>query len=456
MEENNNLEVQNEAFEAEEREMSFFKKFLKALGKGYLIIIILSIIFSLTALLVSNFVVKDETMIKFSFRYTIDINLNANDIISNENIDKVKNISYSYYTGSKISTYKYVEIENIMIEEDSKNAYTIYVNKSAFNLQDKEGNVNYNDSAAKGFLKHLAIISLPENLYNEYSQYDETNNGKEIKGIIKVFDNDYYEKNSLSSENVLLTAEKSGSSKKNILIISSISGFGLGLAISIIFILIFTNKISELKKREYDNKNIYRTPLHRSFFNDSLKVFKDIKSLVMIAIILSLVMVCKFIPIPSGFGELGLSFGFLFLAIACMLFGPYPALIIGIISDVVGYLLMPNGDFFIGYTIQSMFACFVYALCFHKTYLTYTRCFIARVLVNLVANVIIGTISRSIMYGLGYDATMTYLLLTSLPKNIIYLLPQSLLLFFVLKAVSRPLYHLNLMDERIAMNLSFF
>ncbi|MBO5542871.1 MAG: hypothetical protein J5936_05460, partial [Acholeplasmatales bacterium] len=165
--EENHIEVE-ETVQNEVQEKSFFKKFLKALTKGYLIIIILSIIGLLTSLLVTNFVVKDETMIKFSFRYTIDLNLNANDIISKENIDKVKNVSISYYTGSKISTYKYVEIENISIEEDSKNTYTIYVNKSAFNLQDKEGNVNYNDTAAKGFLKHLVIISLPEELYTEY------------------------------------------------------------------------------------------------------------------------------------------------------------------------------------------------------------------------------------------------------------------------------------------------
>lgn len=453
MEENN---VKEEIVENEVQDLSFFKKFLKALRKGYLIIIILSLIGLFTSLLVTNFVVKDDTMIKFSFRYTIDINQNYNDIISNENIDKVKNVTNSYYTGSKISTYKYVEIENILIEEDTKNTYTIYVNKSAFNLQDKEGNVNYNDSAAKGFLKHLVIISLPEELYTEYEAYDEIKDGKTIKGIIKVFDNEYYEKNSLGSDNVLLTAEKSGGAKKTALILSSVYGFLIGLSVSIIFILIFTNKITEFKDREYDNEKIYRTPFHRSFFRNSLNTFKDIKSLVIIALLLSCVMACKFIPIPSGFGDLGLSFAFLFLAVACMLFGPYPSLIIGIISDVVGYLIMPNGDFFIGYTIQSMFACFAYALCFHKTYVTYTRCLIARVLVNLIANVVIGTISRSIMFGLSYDATITYLLITSLPKNLIYLLPQSLLLFVVLKAVSRPLYHLNMMDERIAMNLSFF
>ena len=148
--EENNIEVE-ENVQNEVHEMSFFKKFLKALKKGYLIIIILSVIGLLTSLLITNFVIKDDTMIKFSFKYTIELNIDYNDIISKENIDKVKDIQYSYYTGSKISTYKYVEIENIEIEEDAKDSYIIYVNKTAFNLQDKEGNVNYNDSAAKGF-----------------------------------------------------------------------------------------------------------------------------------------------------------------------------------------------------------------------------------------------------------------------------------------------------------------
>ena len=214
---------------------------------------------------------------------------------------------------------------------------------------------------------------------------------------------------------------------------------------------------NSLKKKieEMESEN-YLINLELTNMKNQLDTFKDIKSLVMIAILLSLVMVCKFIPIPSGFGELGLGFSFLFLSVACMLFGPYPALVIGILSDVLGYMVRPDGPFFIGYTIQAMVACFAYALCFHKTYVTFTRCLVARVIVNFLCNVIIGTISRAIMYSMGYDAFMTYLLTVSLPKNIIYLLPQSLLLFFVLKAVSMPLYHMNLMDERISTNFSFF
>ena len=174
------------------------------------------------------------------------------------------------------------------------------------------------------------------------------------------------------------------------------------------------------------------------------------------AILLSMVLVCKFIPIPSGFGELGIGFSYLFLSTAAMIFGPIPSLLIGALSDILGYIIRPEGEFFIGYTIQAMVACFTYALCFHKTYITFTRCLIARVVVNFLCNVIIGSISRAIMLSLSYDAFMTYVLTISLPKNIIYLLPQSLLLFFVLKAIANPLYHMNLIDERVSSNFSFF
>ena len=167
-------------------------------------------------------------------------------------------------------------------------------------------------------------------------------------------------------------------------------------------------------------------------------------------------MICKFIPIPSGFGSLGISLGFIFLAIACMLFGPYPALLIGLLSDVIGYLIKPDGAFFIGYTFQSMLACFTYALCLHKTYVTFTRCFIARVIVNLVCNVIVGSICWAFIFNLNLNQTMTYLLTTSLPKNLVYLLPQSIVLFIVLKAILRPVAAFRLADDKIAKTVSLF
>jgi hypothetical protein len=49
-----------------------------------------------------------------------------------------------------------------------------------------------------------------------------------------------------------------------------------------------------------------------------------------------------------------------------------------------------------------------------------------------------------------------YMLGISLTKNLVYLLPQSLLLYFVLKAVTVPMSAMNLINPKIAENISFF
>ena len=443
----------------EEKELSKFKRYLICIKKGWLIILILTVIGILTGLVIADKSYSNKyeeiTYCTLNFRYNSNLDVDYDDIISESNIERCKKITKSLETGSKVSTYQYVDIKNIKIEKKN-DYYTIYADKDAFNVSK---DYTYNDSAAKGFLKHLTLLVLITD--KEIEEY----NNSDVKGnsVFNNFDNDFYKANSLDSEGKLLieysNPDAVNLNKEYKIMYYSIwisSSFLLMLVVSLILIFIFIDKLNMNIKREYDNEKIYRTPFHKKFFNDSLKVFKDLKSLVLIAFLLGLVMICKFIPIPSGFGELGIGFSFLFLSVACMLFGPYPALVIGALSDILGYMVRPDGPFFIGYTIQAMVACFAYALCFHKTYVTFTRCLIARVIVNFLCNVIIGTISRAIMLGLGYDAFMTYLLTISLPKNIVYLLPQSLLLFFVLKAVSMPLYHMNLMDERISTNFSFF
>jgi ECF transporter S component (folate family) len=443
----------------QENKISKFKKYLICLKKGWLIILILTVIGLLTGLIIADKTYhkkyEEITYSVLNFKYKNDVDINYNDIISNSNIERAKKLTKSLETGSKISTYKYVDIKNIKIE-NKNNYYTIYANFEAFNVS-KDG--TYSDLAAKGFLKHLTLLVLISD--KEIEEY----NNSDIKGhsVFNNFDNDFYKENSLNEDGTLKILYSNPDAIKlnneNKIIYYSIwisSAFGLMLIVSLIFIYIFIDKLDLNVEKVYDNENLYRHPFHLKFFKDSTKAFKNVKSLVLLSLLLGMVLICKFIPIPSGFGELGIGFSYLFLSTACLIFGPIPALFIGASSDILGYFIRPEGEFFIGYTIQAMVACFTYALCFHKTYITFTRCLIARVIVNFLCNVIIGSISRAIMLGLGYDAFMAYMLTISLPKNIVYLLPQSLLLFFVLKAIANPLYHMNLIDEKVKANFSFF
>ncbi len=445
--------------EKEIKEVSKFKKYLMCLKKGWLIIVILTVIGLLTGLIIADKTYhkkyEETTYCVLNFRYTNDVNLNYNEIISESNIERTKKITKSLETGNKVSTYRYIEISEIKINK-LDGYYLLYADIDAFNVSKDS---TYSDSAAKGFLKHLTVMPLITD--EEIEAY----NNSDIKGhsVFDNFDLDYYKANSLDSDGKLnieySNPEAMKLNSENKIMYYSIwigSATLLMLIVSLIFIFIFIDKLEFDIKKEYDNENLYRHPFHKSFFKNSMNAFKKVRSLVLMAVLLSLVLVCKFIPIPSGFGELGLGFSYLFLSTASMIFGPIPSLLIGATSDILGYIIRPDGEFFIGYTIQAMVACFTYAMCFHKTYITFTRCLIARVIVNFLCNVIIGSISRAIMFGLGYDAFMTYVLTISLPKNIIYLLPQSLLLFFVLKALANPLYHLNLIDERVSSNFSFF
>lgn len=417
--------------------------------------IIFMIIGILTAIVFVSFLTKDTSYIHFKFRYIEDLNINSSEVISDSSIAKVKEITKSWYTGGKISTYAYVDIKDISIKEE-KDGYVIDVDQNSFILMNKDGQMAYNDTAAKGFLKHLVLVSLDQEIIDDYNtKYSyQTEEGKDILGISTIFDNEYYEANSLKDNRLIYS---SNHLTRNRMLLFAPIGLASGLLLSIIFCIIFIGKFNMDITHEYDNKEIYRTPFHLKFWKDSLKTFKDLKTLVLISVLLALTIISKFIPIPSGFGDLGIGLGYLFLSIACMLTGPIPALMIGALSDILGFFTSSRGgDFFIGYTLQAMLACFSYGLCFYKTHVTFSKVLLARVFVNFICNVLIGSICYGIIYGLNGSALWTYMVTISLPKNLIYLLPQSLLLYFVIRAVTIPMSAMNLVNTEIADNVSFF
>ena len=181
-------------------EISKFKKYLICLKKGWLIILILSIIGILTGLIIADKTYhkkyEEITYSVLNFRYKNDLKINYNEIISENNINRAKKITKSLETGNKVSTYQYVDIKNIKIENNSDH-YTIYADKESFNVS-KDG--TYSDSAAKGFLKHLALLVLITD--EEIEQY----NNSDIKGhsVFDNFDKDYYENNSLDENKALI------------------------------------------------------------------------------------------------------------------------------------------------------------------------------------------------------------------------------------------------------------
>lgn len=244
---------------------------------------------------------------------------------------------------------------------------------------------------------------------------------------------------------------------QNSLIIGVISG-AIGLiALALIFSIIFMLSKDKTLILISDNKEVFSSPFHKAYWVSASKEFKSVKSMTTVSILFACELACKFIPIPSGFGSLGLGLSYLFLALIAMLYGPIVGLVIGALSDILGFYMIPSGyGFFIGYVFDSMLACFMYGLCFYKSKITFTRCFYARVFVNLYINVIQGSTWWSIINNFTFNQFKDYLLIISLPKNLVYLLPQALLLFITFKLLAKPLKQCGLVSESICDNVTWF
>lgn len=234
----------------------------------------------------------------------------------------------------------------------------------------------------------------------------------------------------------------------------------LGVFLSVIL-------ISYLKKEEdieiEDNVNLFHTPFHLNYWKGQLKIFKDTKSISTLAMLFSLLLVSKFFSLPSGFGNLGIGLGYLFLAAIGLIYGPSVSLIIGFFSDIIGYFITPQqGIFYLGYTLQACLASFTYGMCFYKTKITFSKVFLSRFIVNLLLNVILGSylqcrlwmMSNSITSDTFLATFKAYALLYSLPKNLIYLLPQTIVLFIFFKLIIPIITHFNLIDKRIKNSIT--
>ena len=231
---------------------------------------------------------------------------------------------------------------------------------------------------------------------------------------------------------------------------------GVALLIELIVSVFLYNKQKEEIKYVYDNETMFATCFHKKYWKLSINPFVKVRDITVIAMLFALMLASKMLPLPSGFGDLGISFTYLFFAIICMIYGPVYGFVVGVFSDIIGFF-MPNGGgiFNLGYTLQAALTGVIYGLFLFKTKITFTKVLTARIIVNFIMNVIYGSFLYIFVYYVDDTMTLTrylelvksYALLLSLPKNIIYLLPQSLLLYYVIK-VTLPIFaRFHLIDK---------
>lgn len=129
-------------------------------------------------------------------------------------------------------------------------------------------------------------------------------------------------------------------------------------------------------------------------------------------------------PTPT----LRIAFGEVPLIIAGILFGPMAGVLTGIVSDLLG-MMIPQGVFFIGFTISAALTGFIPGLFFWGNRQTQkfslAKSIVSVVIVNVFISLILNNVWLSIMYSKGFWALLPGRLLARaiiLPLEVVFVI----------------------------------
>lgn len=141
-------------------------------------------------------------------------------------------------------------------------------------------------------------------------------------------------------------------------------------------------------------------------FAESARELSNTRRLALAGMLLALYVVLGLIKIPLFTPDNRITFTFAATAAAGMVLGPVPAMLVGGLGDILGYVLNPGGGaYFFGFTISGMLGGLIYGLCLYKARGKWTiiRIIIAVFLVTFPVNIILNTCWLSIMYAKAYQ-----------------------------------------------------
>ena len=175
---------------------------------------------------------------------------------------------------------------------------------------------------------------------------------------------------------------------------------------------------------------LYKTPFSRAYWKQACKELRSPRMLIIAALIVALRVALKSVKIPVG-DNLNITVGFFANALGSMIYGPIVALLSGMVSDILGCLLFPQGAFFPPFTLVEMLGSFIFALFLYRARLTPLRIVCSKLCVNVICNIVLTPIFLSWMYG---KAVMVYLV-PRIAKNLCLFPVEGLLLTIFLGAM---------------------
>ena len=193
-----------------------------------------------------------------------------------------------------------------------------------------------------------------------------------------------------------------------------------------------------------------------SYWRDAAANLKDVRMLALAAMIVALRAVCKMLEIPLAPG-LNINVAALFNSVGAMVYGPVVGVVGAIVSDPLGYLLHPDGPYFLPFMLVDMSSSFIFGLLFWRRRLTVSRAMTAKFAVNMVSNIVLTSVIMKwyylVYYGVEKAQAYNLINLTRIVKNLVMFPIEAILIAVVLGALSPALYRLRLLPEKPNLRL---
>ena len=140
--------------------------------------------------------------------------------------------------------------------------------------------------------------------------------------------------------------------------------------------------------RKQKSTTLYPHPFSKAYWRDAAAEMKDIKMLVVTALMIALRIALKPFAIYIG-PQMAIQTATLATALGAMIFGPVVAIPAAMISDTVGFMIFPTGDYFLPFMLTEIASTVIYALCFYRAKPSAGRVMLARFLICFLVNVVL-------------------------------------------------------------------
>ncbi|MDE5831008.1 MAG: folate family ECF transporter S component [Clostridia bacterium] len=170
-----------------------------------------------------------------------------------------------------------------------------------------------------------------------------------------------------------------------------------------------------------------------------MQIISKTKKMILSALLLTLsIVLSRFLSIKTPI--LSITFNFVPIMLSAIWLGPKYTCVISGLSDLIGAVLFPFGEFFIGFTISSITMGLIYGLILYKRECEFTKKgLIVRLIIAIVIEtIVVQTILNTLWLVIMYNKAFFVLLSTRIIKEII-MIPIQVITMFVLIQALKPI-----------------